>query len=638
MMPQTSSVPTPSSPTAPDPAARWALIDAGGGGEIGPTTVVAGLPMVVRLVRLAARAGWQGAVVVGGERAGIERALARWPVREGFTVELAEREPDGGGRRWMRLDGRSIYLPDELTAATAEDRDPVPMEVLATRAQARKVTGTLLMRTRKSVDQDGVVSFYTFRPLSRTMTRILLHTPVTPNMVSLAAMAFGIAAAVCGSFGGYQMTAIAGALFWFGAVVDCVDGELARLRLQGSKLGEWLDTLADDVSTYGLLAGVGIGMVRDGWPLWWGWTVAGSAALGFLLNVKVYLDLHRWGMVIDTARYPWFTGTPAKGDHGTRGFWGWVMYGLNMAFRRDAVTTSVAALFIIGWRFPAVSGALLGVFLFTLLFVVHGIVHSRRRKPDEESFWAIGYFGVKDLFTIVNLVGGVLGIYYAMQGALETAGYAIFLGYLLGDALDGPVARWTGTSNRFGGEFDAAADHIGQAIAPAVIVFRAFQLGGHTSLGVVLMAVLITTASIRQARFQVAHFNYPLTYCGLPRTISGLVALSLPNSILFFKYSALGYYGAAAVLVLVALLNLSPIPYMTHKGKRKMQPYVKFFVILFLAVPPLMILFAREFVYDVIFFITFGYALAAWIPLRPEERRAYWTEYKRWSTEVASKK
>jgi phosphatidylserine synthase len=152
------------------------------------------------------------------------------------------------------------------------------------------------------------------------------------------------------------------------------------------------------------------------------------------------------------------------------------------------------------------------------------------------------------------------------------------------------------------------------------------------------MAVLITTASIRQARFQVAHFNYPLTYCGLPRTISGLVALSLPNSILFFKYSALGYYGAAAVLVLVALLNLSPIPYMTHKGKRKMQPYVKFFVILFLAVPPLMILFAREFVYDVIFFITFGYALAAWIPLRPEERRAYWTEYKRWSTEVASKK
>src|SRR3970040_1847021 len=100
------------------------------------------------------------------------------------------------------------------------------------------------------------------------------------------------------------------------------------------------------------------------------------------------------------------------------------------------------------------------------------------------------------------------------------------------------------------------------------------------------MALRTTPASIRQARYNVASFNYPLTYCGLPRTVSGLIAVSLPNSILFFKESLIGYHGATAILIFGALLNLSPIPYMTHKGGRKMQLYVKFFVISFLVAPP----------------------------------------------------
>lgn len=251
--------------------------------------------------------------------------------------------------------------------------------------------------------------------------------------------------------------------------------------------------------------------------------------------------------------------------------------------------------------------------------------------------WSIGYFGVKDLFTLVNLAGGLGGIYYALEGNLQWAGYSIFAGYLLGDALDGPVARLTNTSNRFGGEFDAAADHIAQAISPAVMVYAAFTLGGHQLLGLAMMGLLIGTASIRQARFNVDHFDYPLTYCGLPRTVSGLIAISLPNSTIFFKNSFLGYEGMAAVLALVAILNLCPVPYMTHKG-RKLQGYVKVLVLMFIAVPPVMVFVAPAFVYDVLFFITIGYALGAWIPLRPDERRAYWKEYKRWSHAVATKR
>jgi phosphatidylserine synthase len=251
--------------------------------------------------------------------------------------------------------------------------------------------------------------------------------------------------------------------------------------------------------------------------------------------------------------------------------------------------------------------------------------------------WSVGYFGVKDLFTVINLLGGVLGIYFAMHGRIDLAGYALFAGFLFGDALDGQVARLTKTGNRFGGEFDRATDHLAQGIVPAIVVYEGYALMGREVTGVVLMALLVTTASIRQARLSTVPFEFP-HYCGLPRTVSGFVALSLPNCELFFRGQPWGPEIGIGVIGLMAILNLAPIPYMGHRGKRKMQGYVKIVALLFLTAPLLLFAFARVYLYDFIFACSFGYALTAWIPLLPEERRAFWAEYRRWSAEVASQK
>ena len=37
--------------------------------------------------------------------------------------------------------------------------------------------------------------------------------------------------------------------------------------------------------------------------------------------------------------------------------------------------------------------------------------------------WSIGYFGVKDLFTIINLLGGVVGIHFALAGLRTLAAF-----------------------------------------------------------------------------------------------------------------------------------------------------------------------------------------------------------------------
>ncbi len=52
--------------------------------------------------------------------------------------------------------------------------------------------------------------------------------------------------------------------------------------------------------------------------------------------------------------------------------------------------------------------------------------------------WNIGYFGVKDLFTMINLLGGVGGIYFALNGQLAYAAYSIFCGWMFGD----PSRSW----------------------------------------------------------------------------------------------------------------------------------------------------------------------------------------------------
>lgn len=248
--------------------------------------------------------------------------------------------------------------------------------------------------------------------------------------------------------------------------------------------------------------------------------------------------------------------------------------------------------------------------------------------------WSFGLVGVKDLFTLVNLLGGAAGVYFVLDGRVQAAGVALLAGYLVGDVLDGPVARATGTANRFGAEFDSITDHLTQAIVPGIIVFAIYAQRGHGGLGFALMAVLMACGSIRHALFSVAKLNNPLTYCGLPRTVSGFASMSFVLSRWFFQPSALGIGLGAVVISSLALAGLLPIPYMTHRGPRRIQTPFKILVLCFLVTPAIVFFVRRELTFDVLFIWTFGYALGGWIPLRPEERKAFYQRYRHWTAEV----
>jgi phosphatidylserine synthase len=247
----------------------------------------------------------------------------------------------------------------------------------------------------------------------------------------------------------------------------------------------------------------------------------------------------------------------------------------------------------------------------------------------------IGPFGLKDLFTLVNLLGGVFAVHYVAIGNPLYAGYALLAGYLLGDTLDGPVARLTRTSNKFGAELDTATDHLVQGIVPAIVVYAVYARGGHPWAGIALMALVITCATVRQALFSVAKMGDSLVYTGLPRTVSGYGAMAYVLSHFFFDINPARYLVGAVIIVAFALLNLIPIPYMTHRGNRRMQTHVKLLVVGFLTTTPGAFFFARDYTFDVLFFWTAGYAATGWIPIYPQEKRAFYARYREWAAEVS---
>ena len=130
---------------------------------------------------------------------------------------------------------------------------------------------------------DGFVSRYFNRKISTRISRLLVHTPVTPNQLSIATMLLSFLSAwlVFKGSTSYLHLALGGLLFQFASIVDGCDGEIAKLKFMGSRLGEWVDTLADNMSYLVFFMAVLAGM----------YAYTGEAFYPLLGGVMVFLDV-----------------------------------------------------------------------------------------------------------------------------------------------------------------------------------------------------------------------------------------------------------------------------------------------------------------------------------------------------------
>jgi phosphatidylglycerophosphate synthase len=126
------------------------------------------------------------------------------------------------------------------------------------RASFEAAERALLRSLRKP--QDGWTSTHLNRPVSLAITRRLVATSLRPNQVSVAILGVGLLGAFLASRGTYASLVAGAALFHTQSVLDGCDGEMSRLTFRGSHLGEWLDTIGDDLTNYGFFGGAALGL------------------------------------------------------------------------------------------------------------------------------------------------------------------------------------------------------------------------------------------------------------------------------------------------------------------------------------------------------------------------------------------
>lgn len=190
-----------------------------------------------------------GLLVTAGDVRRIRERGGRLADAQGKLLPIGKAEAWRGsidasieGEAAVRAEGLAVRVTDEASARAAE------------RALWRSLGSS----------SDGWVDKWFNRPLGRGLTKLLVHTPVTPNQVTLVSTAIGLAAAACFAQGTHGMNVLGGVLLQGAASVDCVDGELARVMFKETPGGKWLDLGLDQVVHVAVFAAIAMGLANQG--------------------------------------------------------------------------------------------------------------------------------------------------------------------------------------------------------------------------------------------------------------------------------------------------------------------------------------------------------------------------------------
>jgi phosphatidylglycerophosphate synthase len=144
-------------------------------------------------------------------------------------------------------------------------------------------------RTKKP--QDILWNRFVARPLAAVLLVPLAKTRITPNQITFASLtAFVAAMVVLALQRGHVGLLVAVAVLEFSYVLDCTDGQLARLKNQSSPVGAHLDFLMDELKAFLLVAATGIRLWQaDGHELWLVESLLGLAAVAIAISLTTFI-------------------------------------------------------------------------------------------------------------------------------------------------------------------------------------------------------------------------------------------------------------------------------------------------------------------------------------------------------------
>jgi phosphatidylserine synthase len=143
----------------------------------------------------------------------------------------------------------------------------------------------------KPSDVEEPIDFYWHRPLAGVLVRWLAETSATPNQVTLSSGLFGFLAGASLVMAAYVhplWLLVAGSCLLFSAVLDCADGQLARIKKMSSVIGRALDGMMDTVAPTAVFIGMVAFMLAQQQPGPLVWGAASVAAISLLWHAVQY--------------------------------------------------------------------------------------------------------------------------------------------------------------------------------------------------------------------------------------------------------------------------------------------------------------------------------------------------------------
>jgi CDP-diacylglycerol--serine O-phosphatidyltransferase len=209
---------------------------------------------------------------------------------------------------------------------------------------------------------------------------------------------------------------------------------------------------------------------------------------------------------------------------------------------------------------------------------------KKRKTPSK---MRKGIYILPNLLTTGNLLCGFWAIISVFQEQYYYAAVAILLASVF-DAFDGKVAKLSGTTSKFGVQYDSLADLISFGVAPALLAFS-WALRPYGKFGWLAAFTFVACGAIRLARYNVlASAGDTKYFKGVPIPVAAsMIALTI---LLYLRLVETGWIKDIVILVMIyilAFLMVSNIRYYSFKelGLAKRKPISSFvFVVLSLIV------------------------------------------------------
>ena len=286
---------------------------------------VAGVPLLVRIIATAIRAGADSVLVLWPEDVdlAIWKKCAESALVQRLKIQtIMQPRPFDAGKEasWIAIAGglqdQFLWLPWNwvtnkyaLTRISLSELPPAKWHtpVLLTRnsvvrsprvrvlsrwnAQGVSVTSNKVVAkaerfvvAHSGKPTDGMYSKFN-RFLCRGAVRALTHTGVTPNFITLAGLAVAAVSALLYSRGSYANYVAGAILFFVSGLFDDMDGMLARIKFRESAFGTWFEGFVDNATYLLLFSGITIGLYHQRGSRELGYGIALIA--GCLLSILV---------------------------------------------------------------------------------------------------------------------------------------------------------------------------------------------------------------------------------------------------------------------------------------------------------------------------------------------------------------